>query len=674
MRKILQLNDQWFFVPENLPLQETIPENAQSITLPHTWNAVDGHDGHYVDAPLKDWSAGDLSGKPVEHYRRAACWYYREFDAVRQPLPGGRLYIEIPAAGMQAAVYVNGKKAVYHEGGFSAFRADITDFLKEDGSKNLLAIWVSNEYKTNIYPQHADFTFYGGLYRGVNLISVPDAHFDLDYFAGPGVMVTPVPSGDFREGRCDAQFHIRSFVKNADENFTVQYSILDETGREIAYGQRPASSPDLTLPVSDVLCWSPDAPHLYEVHAGLLRRNEFYDEVVVKSGVRSFSCDPQAGFFLNGRSLPLRGVCRHQDILYKGYALTREDHYADARLIKELGANTIRLAHYQHSQDFYDACDELGFVVWAEIPFITIMNEDPAAHENCRSQMTELIVQNYNHPSICFWGLSNEVLLGGRLCDRLVENHQDLENLVKKLDPTRLTTIAHVSNTPGDCGLHGITDVEAYNHYFGWYVGKMEDNAPWLDEYHAKYPDRCLGISEYGCEGILTYHNSDPKPKDYSEEYQTLYHAELARTFAARPWVWGSFIWNMFDFGAAARNEGGVAGRNNKGLMTMDRKIRKDSYYIYKAWWNPEPMIHICGKRYAQRAGETTQIRVITNQPEAALYLNGTLVEIQAAKDRMCVFQVSLADGMNTITARAAGLQDTAMIEKTDQEPAVYRC
>ena len=413
-----------------------------------------------------------------------------------------------------------------------------------------------------------------------------------------------------------------------------------------------------------------DNPYLYTVTATLQRRNEAYDEISARVGVRDFSCDPEKGFIINGVETPLRGVSRHQDRLYKGNALTREEHYEDAALIKELGANTIRLAHYQHSQDFYDACDEMGFAVWAEIPFISVMNQDPAAHENCISQMKELIIQNYNHPSIFFWGVSNEILIGG-ISEKLVENHVELNALCKELDPTRLTTIAHVSMTPVESPMHGITDIESYNHYFGWYGGKMEDNGPWFDNFHKVHPEICVGVSEYGCEGIITYHGPNPACKDYSEEYQALYHEHMAKVLDERPWLWSSHVWNMFDFGCAARDEGGVSGRNNKGLMTMDRKTKKDSYFVYQAYWSNKPMIHLCGKRYAQRACETTEIRVYSNQPTVALYLNGKLVEEKSA-DKVFVFCVALEEGFNTVIAAAGDLKDSMTIEKVEKEPSIY--
>ena len=644
MRNVLNLNDNWKFIQKDAGLPQTLPADWQDVNLPHCWNAVDGHDGN-------------------GSYDRGKYWYAKSFSTPKQPLGGGKLFVEVLAAGQQATVYMNGKEVAYHEGGYSIFRADITEQCKEEG-ENLLVIACSNELKDSVYPQSADFTFYGGLYRGVNLISVPDAHFDLEYYGGPGIQVTPTPT----EG--GASFEIVSYVKNVDENFTVLYTICDAQGQEVAQACRPAESPAVTVFVPDAQLWEIDSPYLYTVKAVLQRRNEAYDEISVQAGVRSFSCHPDKGFIINGKETPLRGVSRHQDMLYKGNALTREDHYTDAKIIKELGANTIRLAHYQHSQDFYDACDEMGFVVWAEIPFISVMNPDPAAHENCISQLKELIIQNYNHPSICFWGISNEILIGG-ISEKLVENHHELNALAKSLDPTRLTTIAHVSMTPIEGPMHHITDVESYNHYFGWYGGKMEDNGPWMDNFHKIHPDICLGLSEYGCEGIITYHGPNPACKDYSEEYQALYHEHMAKMLDERPWIWSSHVWNMFDFGCAARNEGGVAGRNNKGLVTIDRKTKKDSYYIYKAYWNKEPMVHLCGKRYSHRAGETTQIRVYSNQPSVTLYLNGEKVEEQSA-DKVFVFQVALAEGFNTLLAVAGEVKDTMTLEKVEKEPSIY--
>ena len=638
MREIISLNENWTL---SFPKGE---RPTEQVTLPHTWNAVDGMDGN-------------------GSYLRTTGVYTRTFTQPKQPLAGGRTYVEVLAAALAATVKVNGQVATTHEGGFSIFRADVTDLCHE--GDNELTIEVSNEDTPSMYPASADFTFYGGLYRGVNLISVPNAHFDLDYYGGPGIMVTPVPTEDG-----GANFTIKSFVTNPADDLTVLYSIEDCFGREVASAVRGSAETEVTIYVPDAQLWSMDEPNLYTVTATLQRNNEAVDEIYANVGVRSFKVTPNEGFSINGVPTPLRGVSRHQDRVFEGNALTPEEHYEDAMLIKELGANTIRLAHYQHSQDFYDACDEIGFAVWAEIPFISVFKKGEGAHTHVMEEMKELIIQNYNHPSIMFWGISNEILIGG-ISQELVDTHHDLEKLCKELDPTRLTTIAHVSHTPVDGPMHHITDLESYNHYFGWYGGKMEQNGPWLDKFHAEHPDICIGISEYGTEGIINWHSNDPQCKDYTEEYQALYHEHLAQVFEDRPWVWATHCWNMFDFGCAARHEGGVAGRNNKGLMTIDRKTKKDSYFVYQAYWSKLPMVHIAGRRHAQRAGETTEIKVYSNQDTVVLYVNGKEVGQQTAH-RVFKFNVALEEGFNTILAVAGDVKDSITLEKVEKEPDYY--
>ena len=638
MREIISLNENWTL---SFPKGDHATEQ---VNLPHTWNAVDGNDGN-------------------GSYLRTTGVYTRTFVQPKQPLAGGRTYVEVLAAALNSTVKVNGQVATTHEGGFSIYRADITDLCHE--GENELSIEVSNEDTPSMYPASADFTFYGGLYRGVNLISVPNAHFDLDYYGGPGIMVTPVPTEDG-----GANFTIKSFVTNPADDLTVLYSIEDCYGNEVASAVRGSADTEVTIYVPDAQLWSMDEPNLYTVIAKLQRNNEAVDEICANVGVRSFKVTPEEGFSINGVPTPLRGVSRHQDRVYEGNALTAEEHYEDAMLIKELGANTIRLAHYQHSQDFYDACDEIGFAVWAEIPFISVFKKGEDAHKHVIEEMKELIIQNYNHPSIMFWGISNEILIGG-ISQELVDTHHDLEKLCKELDPTRLTTIAHVSHTPVDGPMHHITDLESYNHYFGWYGGKMEENGPWLDKFHAEHPDICIGISEYGCEGIINWHSNTPQCKDYTEEYQALYHEHMAQVFEDRPWVWASHVWNMFDFGCAARNEGGVRGRNNKGLITMDRKTKKDSYYVYQAYWTKAPMVHIAGRRHAQRAGETTEIKVYSNQDTVVLYVNGKEVGQQTAH-RVFKFDVALNEGFNTILAVAGDVKDSITLEKVAEEPAYY--
>lgn len=661
MRNVIPFNDNWYFTKENNGLPEALTGNREAgsgwekVTLPHTWNAVDGHDGK-------------------GEYYRGACWYVKEFDTPSL-MEDGLVFVDVLAASLSGRVYVNGKELGYHEGGYSSFALDITPALNPSG-KNLMAICVDNTDRSNIYPQMADFTFYGGLYRGVNLITVPKVHFDLGFWGAPGMSVTPeVKEGGalVRQGtNADALVRLESWVVNADEDYTVRYLIRDREGREVADIWRPAQSPEVKVFLPGIHLWQGvEDPYLYSCTAQVVRRNETVDEISTRFGIRSFHVDPDKGFFLNGKPMMLRGVSRHQDLLYKGNALTREDHYADAAMIHELGANTVRLAHYQHSRDFYEACDEYGFIVWAEIPYISSQSDDPAAHENCRTQMQELVYQNYNHPSICFWGISNEITISGEK-PGLVENHKDLNELTKSIDPTRLTTIAHVSMLPLESPLHGITDVESYNHYFGWYGGTYDKNEEWLDHFHRVHPDICLGLSEYGAEGIITYQPDEPKCRDYSEAYQAEYHEHMAKILMERPYLWGTHVWNMFDFGCAARNEGGTAGRNNKGLVTLDRKIKKEAFYLYKAYWSREPFVYLCGRRYAQRTGDSTTVKVYSNQRDVCLYVNGEKFA-SLDGDKVFIFEkVPLTEGFTSITAMSGDLTDTLTLEKVDEKPAVY--
>lgn len=655
MRQTIDFNENWQFSKDRV--------HRETVNLPHTWNAVDGMDGK-------------------GEYDRGEYFYIKQFPtpAIKE---GERVVLEVLAAGLSAKVLVNDREMGSHEGGYSSFTVDITDGLfPEDFQSahlNTLTIAVNNSNRSHIYPQMADFTFYGGLYRGVNLLMLPATHFEAGFHGADGLAITPelIDSANLPQETMDTRvcptccetaeagrqaiLHLNSWITEPSPDYTVRYLITDAVGTEIAEVWRPSTAPkaDILLP-SPHLWQGVDDPYLYRCTATLVYRNESVDEVSSRFGIRSFYVDPEKGFFLNGKPMMLRGVSRHQDRLWMGNALTKKEHYEDAALIAELGANTVRLAHYQHSRDFYDACDEYGFIVWAEIPYISSQSDDPKAHENCRLQMQDLIYQNYNHPSICFWGISNEITIAGEK-PGLVENHKDLNALVKQIDPSRLTTIAHVSMLPMDSALHGITDVESYNHYFGWYGGSYENNEKWLDEFHAKYPDICLGLSEYGAEGIITYQPDEPKCRDYSEAYQAEYHEHMAKILMERPYLWSTHVWNMFDFGCAARNEGGTAGRNNKGLVTMDRKIKKESFYLYKAYWSREPFVYLCGRRYAQRTGDTVTIKIYSNLPQVSLYVNGQAFGTKYG-DKVFLFEnVPLSDGFTCLTATARVTEAAAL-------------
>ena len=594
------------------------------VALPHTWNALDGQDG-----------GGD---------------YWRGIGTYKIDLPnptaGKKQYIEFRGANHVATVYCNGRNMGTHKGGFSTFRYDLTPAMLPEG--NVLTVVVTNA-KCDVYPQNADFTFYGGLYRDVNFVEVNDAHFDLLLDGTEAVFVTPHNVGKTR---------VDLFPVNAD-GCALKVELKDAAGNVVGAAETEASEhAHVLIDVKEPHLWNGLAdPYCYTCEASVVSGEEVLDTVTVTYGYRSFHVDPNTGFWLNGKNVPLRGVARHQDRLDKGWAISKADHEEDVALIKEVGANTIRLAHYQHDQYFYDLCDKTGFVLWAEIPFISQFIPTEEAYNNTISQMTELVAQNYNHPAICFWGISNEILIGVDRED-LRQNLRDLNELAKAMDPSRLTTMAQVSMTPMDSEHNYITDVVSYNHYFGWYGGEVEENGPWLDKFHAMHPDKCLGVSEYGAENILSWHSAEPENHDYTEEYANHYHQEMLKTFATRPYLWATHQWNCFDFAADARNEGGVQGRNNKGLITYDRKTKKDAFYIYKAWWNPEPMAWVSGGRFVNRAPEERTVIVYTNCDSVTLVVNGVDVETKAAVDHMITFEnVALNDGENTVTAYAGDVK-----------------
>ena len=604
MRKITTLSDGWRFGKS----REAI---TQPVTLPHTWNAEDGQDGG-------------------NDYYRGTCWYRRALTA--DETAGARVFLELGGANHSAAVYLNGQLLTTHEGGYSTFRVELTDHLAET---NLLEISVDNSDSDRVYPQKADFTFYGGLYREVRLISVPEEHFELLKDGTPGIKVTPVVDLEKKT----ATVTVETWHNGRSVDITVN-------------GETKTVERCAEFVIENVHLWDGvDDPYLYTAAARLVSG----DEISTRFGCRVFACDAQKGFFLNGRSYPLRGVSRHQDRKGKGNALSYADHAADMAIIRELGANTLRLAHYQHAQAFYDLCDETGIVVWAEIPYITMHMQN--GRQNTLDQMRELITQCYNHPSIAVWGLSNEITAASPVNEDLLENHRLLNELCHKMDPTRLTTMANVFMLEIDSPILEIPDINSYNLYFGWYLGELEQTDEFFDEYHAKYPDRVIGFSEYGADANPAFHSSRPEKGDYTEEYQALYHEHMLRMIQARPWLWATHVWNLFDFAADGRDEGGKHGENQKGLVSFDRTLRKDAFYLYKAAWNrTEPMVHLCGKRYVNRCEAETEIKVYSNRPEVRLFVDGVPAGRQAG-ETVFTFRIPLS-GEHLIRAEAEGASD----------------
>ena len=627
MRHIIELKDGWQFT--NLDGQ------TSEVSIPHTWNAIDGQDG------------GD-------DYKRGTCTYTLalqkpEFDPDTQ-----EVWIEFDGVNASAQVSLNGQDVCSHDGGYSTFRANITELLRDE---NELTVEVDNSKNDRVYPQKADFTFYGGIYRDVSLMVVSKNHFTLDYFGGPGIRITPTVQG------ADASVQVTTWHDGEGE---VSIELLDAAGNTVATGK----GPDITLTIFNAHLWNGvKDPYLYSCKARLVVNGTVEDETTTRFGVRSFKVDPKKGFFLNGKSYPLHGVSRHQDRKGLGNAITREMHDEDMALIKEIGANTIRLAHYQHDQYFYDLCDEVGMVVWAEIPYIS--EHMPNGRGNTISQMKELIIQNYNHPCIVCWGVSNEITISTKDKKDMLDNHRQLNDLCHEMDKTRLTTLAcYAMCGPFNRSAH-ITDMVSWNLYLGWYVPGFILNDLWMGFFHLCFPNRPFGYSEYGAEGMPNLHSTHPHRGDHTEEYQAKYHEYMLRCFKRHPWMWATHVWNMFDFAADARDQGGEPGMNHKGLVTFDRKTKKDSFYLYKAWWSDEAFVHICSKRFVERTGSTATVKVYSNQSTVALYVNGNKVGEQTG-EHVFTFKVPL-NGELHIQAVAGDRTDESVIRHVDTPNPEYK-
>ena len=627
MRSIAKLMKDWQFTGPN--------GVTTAVELPHTWNARDGQDGG-------------------NDYWRGCCTYCTRFAAPVYDPAQQQVWLQFEGVNASAAVLLNGQQLCTHDGGYSTFRAEVTELLQ---AENQLTVRVDNSVNDRVYPQKADFTFYGGIYRDVSLMVVSKNHFTLDYFGGPGIRITPTVQG------ADASVQVTTWHDGEGE---VSIELLDAAGNTVATGK----GPDITLTIFNAHLWNGvKDPYLYSCKARLVVNGTVEDETTTRFGVRSFKVDPKKGFFLNGKSYPLHGVSRHQDRKGLGNAITREMHDEDMALIKEIGANTIRLAHYQHDQYFYDLCDEVGMVVWAEIPYIS--EHMPNGRENTISQMKELIIQNYNHPCIVCWGVSNEITISTKDKKDMLDNHRQLNDLCHEMDKTRLTTLAcYAMCGPFNRSAH-ITDMVSWNLYLGWYVPGFILNDLWMGFFHLCFPNRPFGYSEYGAEGMPNLHSTHPHRGDHTEEYQAKYHEYMLRCFKRHPWMWATHVWNMFDFAADARDQGGEPGMNHKGLVTFDRKTKKDSFYLYKAWWSDEAFVHICSKRFVERTGSTATVKVYSNQSTVALYVNGNKVGEQTG-EHVFTFKVPL-NGELHIQAVAGDRTDESVIRHVDTPNPEYK-
>lgn len=625
MRKSMDFNTGWVFTkPGKLPAL---------VTLPHTWNAKDGQDGG-------------------NDYYRGTCLYTKTFAAPAMA-PGEEAWLEFEGAAMTAVVTLNGRELARHEGGYSTFCVCLNSALLPGA--NLLAVAVDNSKNRTVYPQKADFTFYGGIYRPVHLLVVPKAHFALDYHGAPGLRVTPTVSADLKS----AEVRVQAWTSGPAQN--VAFTIGSHTA-EVPVADGKA---EYVFHLDNVHLWDGvNDPYLYTVQAVL----DGGDGVKANFGCRTIAFDAEKGFILNGRPYRLCGAARHQDRQGIGSALTTKEHDEDMALLREMGANTVRLAHYQHAQYFYDLCDQYGMIAWAEIPYITEHMAEGRA--NTLSQMTELIVQNYNHPSIVCWGLSNEITATGGVNDDMIENHKLLNDLCHKLDATRPTTMAHVFMLDPNDPFVMLPDIRSYNLYYGWYLGELEQNDEFFDTFHKNHPDAVIGLSEYGADANPAYQSAKPAKGDWSESYQAVYHEHMLKMWAEHSYIWAMHCWNMFDFGADGRDEGGKPGQNQKGLVTFDRKTKKDAFYIYKAYLSSDPFVHLCGRRYADRTEAVTEIKVYSNQPSVTLFVDGKEFAAQQG-DKIFRFEVPIS-GTHTIEARSGDCSDAITIRKADKPNPAY--
>lgn len=672
------------------PAQPDFDDRAwQRVDVPHTWNAL----GEYR-----------LGRTAATRNVQGTGWYRREFDASSLPARS-RHWLQFDAVGNVADVWVNGVHVGRHAGAFSRFRFDITRALQP--GRNVVAVRADNSPRevgsttADVIPLLGDFFIHGGMYRGVSVVSVGEAHIALDDYGGPGLYATTAALSD-EAARIDALVRLTHSGASA-EAALIWLTLHDAQGAMVAEANTPLqlqpgrNEARLTLQLASPRRWDGRRdPYRYRLAARLVQGGTVVDQVEQQVGLRSFHVDPARGFFLNGRHLPLRGVSRHQDRLGRGWALTAADHAQDMALIEEMGANSVRFAHYQHAPEWFELNDARGMVAWAELALVNKVAlvdapATPALVGNARTQLLEQIRQHYNSPSVVTWGIGNEVdidMVFGRLGAKADARPllRELHALARQEDPSRPTVIADCcEDTPGNKAvqpppLAGIADLMGYNRYFGWYYGQPADLGAHLDALHARHPRLPISLSEYGAGAALTQHSDDPaggpiafSGRPHPEDFQARYHELHWPQVDARNYLWGSWIWNMFDFSSAVRQEGDATDINDKGLVSFDRKVRKDAFFYFKAQWSEQPVVHVTGRRYVQRAYPVTDVRVYSNvKGELTLRVNGREHGRRRCEAGICVFpHVALAAGPNTVEAGAAfdGRQLTDAVEWNAPDP-----
>jgi beta-galactosidase len=641
-REEIPFNDNWNFQGQSvsgLPIDEI-------VSLPHSWNRFDAQEG-------------------IQYYRGTGK-YIKSFNTVKA-WSGKRIFIRFEGVNITTRVVMNGQEVGEHKGGYAVFSFEITDHILFD-QENIIEVFVSNEANLEVIPLVGDFNNYGGIYRPVNLIVTnPVCITPLDY-ASPGIYLK---QGNVN--RESAEIEVLTMISNGlgrDVDIEYKTSIIDDSGNVV---ESQLSKEFLPIDNSEIAHkYTINNPHLwngrqdpyqYHVKVEIRAHGVIVDAKTEPLGLRYFHMDPDEGFFLNGEPLDLRGVSRHQDRKDKASALSMADHRQDMDLMLEMGINTIRLAHYQHAEIIYDIADEEGLVVWAELPWVGMPGGFLSAtngyeptevfHTNAKQQLLELIRQNFNHPSILMWSIFNEVQnpKGAESIDFI----QELNALVKKEDPGRISVGASMFSPQDQPAFHGITDAIAFNRYFGWYYKKPKDMGAFLDEVHKDFPDFSIGISEYGAGGSISQHTDELKPPNpmgspHPEEWQSYYHEENLKIFEERPFIWGTYVWNMFDFGSHFRKEGDHFGINDKGLVTYDRKTKKDAFFFYKANWSEEPVLHITSSRYIFRNKAETQVKVYSNLDNVSLAVNGNSYPSKSSEKGIITWDgITLQKGNNGI-------------------------
>ncbi len=636
----IPFNTNWHFSGGSVSGQKI----SETVTIPHTWNAFDAQEG-------------------MAYYRGEGV-YEKKFMA-DESWNGKRVFIRFEGVMTIAKVYLNNKLLGEHRGGYAAFIFELTGKLKP-GQENVLKVVANNKYSLEVLPLFGDFNIYGGMYRPVNLIiTSPVCISPLD-FASPGIYLR-----QSNVSKSSATVEVAVELSNStgdNENRILSITIFDANGdvvqtekEELTIATGESNYSKIFILENPKLWNGKKDAYMYRVEVELQKNGEVTDSKTEPLGLRFFRVEPNNGFFLNGAHLPLHGVSRHQDRYNKGSALSVADHQQDMEIMLEMGINALRLAHYQHSETIYDLADTAGVVVWAEIPWVGgpagFIGESngyeptEAFHNNAKQQLHELIRQNFNHPSICFWSIFNEIQNPEK--ESPIDFINELNSLAKTEDPSRLTVGA--SMLEPDENIHDITDAIAWNRYFGWYYDQPKDIGKFLDETHETYPDLCIGISEYGAGGSIFQHSQklkrpNPFGSPHPEEWQNYYHEEHLKAFNARPFVWGTFLWNMFDFGSHFRREGDHFGINDKGLVTFDRKTKKDAFYFFKANWSDEPVLYITSKRHIFRYEDKTAVKVYTNLKSVTLFVNGDEAGTKSPEDGIAVWDgIVLKKGNNGI-------------------------